>query len=277
MGRIVMSPVLKTWLGLGLVFFSMQAVASRTEPFRILTEHNPPAEYVDDSGRVTGVTVELVRLLQQRLKEPADIELMPWGRALNIARSSNNTMLFETVRTPEREPWFNWVGPIMLYNISLYGLKHRIGDDPEDRVLPGKFVACNYVNSITAQNLAELGFKDGKNLLLTSKSGDCLDMLLFERIDLIAVTEYALPEFRKRVADAGYELVELKVLTKRKRYLAFSKDVPDERIAKWQAALQQSYLDGTMRKLYQPVYSEALISRLEQFAAASGRANPAKR
>ena len=169
MGRIVMSPVLKTWLGLGLVFFSMQAVASRTEPFRILTEHNPPAEYVDDSGRVTGVTVELVRLLQQRLKEPADIELMPWGRALNIARSSNNTMLFETVRTPEREPWFNWVGPIMLYNISLYGLKHRIGDDPEDRVLPGKFVACNYVNSITAQNLAELGFKDGKNLLLTSK------------------------------------------------------------------------------------------------------------
>ena len=261
------------WL-LGLLF---SGYCLAQQPLHLLTEHNPPGEYLNAQGEIAGVTAELIRVLQQRLDEPGTMQLMPWGRALNIARTAENTALFETVRTPEREPWFNWVGPIMLYNISLYGLKHRIGDDPEDRVLPGKFVACNYVNSITAQNLAELGFKDGKNLLLTSKSGDCLDMLLFERIDLIAVTEYALPEFRKRVADAGYELVELKVLTKRKRYLAFSKDVPDERIAKWQAALQQSYLDGTMRKLYQPVYSEALISRLEQFAAASGRANPAKR
>lgn len=259
------------------MFFSVQAAAGEPEPLRILTEHNPPAEYVDDSGTVTGVTVELIKLLQQRLNEPADIELMPWGRALSIARSSTNTMLFETVRTPEREDWFKWVGPVMLYNISLYGLKHRIGDGPEDRVLPGKYVACNYVNSITAQNLAGLGFKDGKNLLLTSKSGDCLDMLLFERIDLIAVTEYALPEFSQRVAEAGHELVELMVLTDRKRYLAFSKDVPDTRIAKWQKALEQTYLDGTMRRFYQPVYSEALISRLEQFAKASARNNPAKR
>ena len=271
MGNTVMPPVLKKWLVLGVVLFSLQVAVKAAEPLRILTEHNPPAEYVDDTGRVTGVTVELVRLLQKRLNEPADIELMPWGRALNIARSSNNIMLFETVRTPERDPWFKWVGPIMLYNISLYGLKHRVGDDPADWVLPGKYIACNYVNSITAQNLAELGFKDGKNLLLTSKSGDCLDMLLFERIDLIAVTEYALPEFRQRVAAAGYELVELKVLTKRKRYLAFSTDVEDERIASWQQALEQSYLDGTMRSLYQPVYSDALISRLEQFAAAVKR------
>ncbi|GAA0540457.1 transporter substrate-binding domain-containing protein [Rheinheimera aquimaris] len=271
MGNAVMPPVLQKWLVLGVVLFSLQVAAKSVEPLRILTEHNPPAEYVDDTGRVTGVTVELVRLLQKRLNEPADIELMPWGRALNIARTGNSIMLFETVRTPEREAWFKWVGPVMLYNISLYGLKHRIGDDPADWALPGKYIACNYVNSITAQNLAELGFKDGKNLLLTSKSGDCLDMLLFERIDLIAVTEYALPEFRQRVAAAGYELVELKVLTKRKRYLAFSTDVEDERIASWQQALEQSYLDGTMRSLYQPVYSDALISRLEQFAAAVKR------
>lgn len=272
-----MPPVLNKWLGFSLVLLSLQATARSADSLRILTEHNPPAEYVDDTGRVTGVTVELVRLLQQQVNEPADIELMPWGRALSIARNSANTMLFETVRTPEREDWFKWVGPIMLYNISLYGLKHKIGDEAQDLVLPGKFVACNYVNSITAQNLIELGFKDGKNLLLTSKSGDCLDMLLFERIDLIAVTEYALPEFRQKVAEAGRELLELKVLTKRQRYLAFSKDVSDTRIAKWQQALEQSYLDGTMRKLYQPVYTEALISRLEQFASASILRHPVKR
>ena len=109
-------------------------------PFRILTEHNPPAEYLDDNGQVAGVTVELVRQLQQQLNEPADIELMPWGRALNIARTEDNVMLFETVRTPEREHWFKWVGPILTYRLALYGLKHRLALVDTEQ-LPGKLTA----------------------------------------------------------------------------------------------------------------------------------------
>lgn len=235
-------------------------------PFRILTEHNPPAEYLDDNGQVTGVTVELVRQLQQQLHEPAEIELMPWGRALSIARSRDNVMLFETVRTPERENWFKWVGPVLTYRLALYGLKHRLATVDTGQ-LPGKLTACNYVNSITIKALNDLGFDEGRNLLLTSKTGDCLDMLLFERIDLIAITEDAVAEFSTAAENAGYELVEVQLLAERQRYLAFSKDVSDERIQRWQQALEQSYRDGRMRALYQPVYHEALIRRLEDFAA----------
>ncbi|SEH81431.1 polar amino acid transport system substrate-binding protein [Rheinheimera pacifica] len=239
----------------------------KAQPLRFLTEHNPPGEYLNEEGEVSGVTASLVRILQQRLNEPGDIELMPWGRALNIAKAGPNIVLFETVRTAERDPWFKWVGPLKHYQMALYGLKHRLGEISPLTVLPGNYIACNYRNSATIDEIKALGFTEGKNLILTSKSGDCLDMLLLGRADLMAVSELSAPEFSANAAAAGSQLVMLKYFSERRRYLAFSRNVSDERIARWQAALEQSYRDGTMRKLYQPVYSEQIIRRLEDFAA----------
>lgn len=241
--------------------------AAQAQKLRLLTEHNPPGEYLNDQGEVDGVTASLVRKLQQQLNEPGDIELMPWGRALSIARTEDNVVLFETVRTAEREHWFKWVGPLKHYQIALYGLKHRVGDSPSLAALPRNYTACNYRNSATVSEIKALGFTEGRNLILTSKSGDCLDMLLLGRADLMAVGELAVPEYSANAVKAGSELVMVKYLSERKRYLAFSRNVSDERIARWQAALEQSYLDGTMRKLYQPVYNEQIIRRLEDFAA----------
>jgi polar amino acid transport system substrate-binding protein len=252
----------KWWLGL---LFSGCCLAQ--QPLHLLTEHNPPGEYLDPQGEIAGVTAELIRVLQQRLDEPGTMQLMPWGRALSIARTAENTALFETVRTAEREHWFKWVGPLKHYQISLYGLKERIGERPDLNALAANYTACSYRNSATVAELKQRGFIEGKTLVLTSKSGDCLEMLLLGRVDLTAVNELSLPEFISAVAAGGSQLVLVKYLSERKRYLAFSRDVTDQRIARWQQALEQSYRDGTMRKLYQPVYAEAIIQRLEDFAA----------
>jgi polar amino acid transport system substrate-binding protein len=262
---------MKAKLSCVIWLFSIGVVVSgsvvKAQPLRFLTEHNPPGEYLNEQGEVSGVTASLVRILQQQLNEPGDIELIPWGRALGIARAEPDIVLFETVRTAEREGWFKWVGPLKHYQIALYGLKHRVGDTPSLAALPRNYTACNYRNSATVGEIKALGFTEGKNLILTSKSGDCLDMLLLGRADLMAVSELSVPEFSANAEEAGSQLVMVKYLSERKRYLAFSRNVSDERIARWQAALEQSYRDGTMRKLYQPVYSEQIIRRLEDFAA----------
>ncbi|HEY0923586.1 ABC transporter substrate-binding protein [Rheinheimera pacifica] len=249
------------------VVLCVSASGVKAQPLRFLTEHNPPGEYLDEQGEVSGVTASLVRVLQQRLEEPGSIELMPWGRALSIAKAEPDIVLFETVRTAEREPWFKWVGPLKHYQMALYGLKRRLGEASSLTELPGNYTACNYRNSATIDEIKALGFTEGKNLILTSKSGDCLEMLLLGRADLMAVSELSALKFSANAAAAGNQLVMLKYFSERKRYLAFSRNVSDERIARWQAALEQSYRDGTMRKLYQPVYSEQIIRRLEDFAA----------
>lgn len=233
-----------------------------------LTEHSPPGQYLDEEGKLTGVTIALIRELQQRLNEHAGIELLPWGRALMLAKTQPATALFETVRTPERDSWFKWVGPLMHYHINLYGLRQRLGVNATTLALPGKLIACSYRNAAAVNDIKAFGFVEGRNLILTSKTGECLDMLIAGRIDVVAITEYSFPAYATTVQAAGFELTTVHYLTERKRYIAFSKDVADERIAVWQQALMQSYRDGTMRKLYQGTYSDAIISRLEQAAQA---------
>lgn len=249
------------------ILLLVSGLAVKAQPLRFLTEHNPPGEYLNEQGEVSGVTASLVRILQQRLDEPGEIELMPWGRALSIAKTEADIVLFETVRTAERESWFKWVGPLKHYQMALYGLKHRVAEQPSAAGLSTSYTACNYRNSATIEEIKALGFAEGKNLILTSKSGDCLDMLLLGRADIMAASELSMAEFSAQAKAAGSQLVKVQYLNERKRYLAFSRNVSDERIALWQAALEQSYSDGTMRKLYQPVYSEQIIRRLEDFAA----------
>ena len=252
-----------------LVALAAQATsaAEPEAPLRLLTEHSPPGQYLDDNGQLSGVSVELLKLIQQRLAEPATMELMPWGRALSIARSDNNTGLFETVRTAERESWFKWVGPLLHYKISLYGIKQHLGNDAAETELPGKLIACSYRNTVTAEDIKRFGFTEHRNLVLTRRTGECLDLLILGRIHLMSITEYNLANYAAQVQAAGLELVPVRYLTERKRYLAFSPDVADKRVARWQKALEQSYRDGTMRSLYQPVYADVIIQRLEEFAA----------
>lgn len=241
--------------------------AEPVAPLRFLTEHSPPGQYLDDEGKLTGVSVELIKLLQHRLSEPGTMELMPWGRALSIARSENNTVLFETVRTAERESWFKWVGPLLHYKISLYGIRQKLGHNADKLELPGKLIACSYRNTVTAEDIKRFGFSEHRNLVLTRKTGECLDLLILGRVDLMSITEYNLADYSMQVKAAGLELIPVRYLTERKRYMAFSPDVADERVAAWQQALEQSYRDGTMRSLYQPVYADVIIQRLEEFAA----------
>ncbi|WP_333607184.1 hypothetical protein [Arsukibacterium sp.] len=82
------------------------ALYSKSLPLHFYTEHNPPGEYLNEQVQVSGATVALVRLLQQRLAEPGDIELLPWARAYEYALKQPHTVLFSTVRNPAREAHF---------------------------------------------------------------------------------------------------------------------------------------------------------------------------
>ena len=61
-------------------------------------------------------------------------------------------------------------------------------------------------------------------------------------------------------------LYRISTLCETQLFIAFSLDVSDDGIASWQQALAQSYRDGTMRRLYQLIYSEDAIKRLEDTA-----------
>ncbi|WP_159667300.1 ABC transporter substrate-binding protein [Andreprevotia sp. IGB-42] len=95
----------------------MQHAAALT----LVTEDYPPFNML--SGEVvTGISTELLRESLQLAGLRADFKLLPWARALFLARTQPDTCVYSAVRTHEREHWFQWIGPLVADDIKLFAL-----------------------------------------------------------------------------------------------------------------------------------------------------------
>jgi polar amino acid transport system substrate-binding protein len=268
-----------TYLGLGLNFESPKPSlrdqadlhntrAPNTSSLTILTEHSPPGAYLDASGQIQGKTVELIKIISQRLGEKTSVDVLAWARALELAKTQTNMGLFETIKSEERKDWFYWVGPLKIYDIALYGREDNITLALSHKIIATKLVACANRGSSYVDYLQELGFKIGRNLVLTVNEDNCGKLMIQGKVDLAPYNEQSIEAMAKKL-DPQITLIPVLPLSQISLYLAFSKDISEERISQWQQALEQSYRDGTMRKLYTGTYNEKLISRLEALVNSS--------
>lgn len=234
--------------------------AEAQSELHFLTEHSPPSQYINDAGEIDGVTIRLILHLQQQLDERLRFTLLPWARALEQAKAAPNTVLFETVRTDEREQQFQWVGPVKFFDMQLYTL-------PEVVVYPDDFTraklrACAYRSSAQLAFFKQHGFEEGRNLSVVANAHECLVMAERGRAEVIAVNALRYGEWLQL---GDVRLQRWQPLYHSYLYLAFSPSIPAERVERWQGALKQSYLDGTMRRLYQSDYPAEMIEQLEQY------------
>ena len=79
---------------------------------KLFTEEYPPFNMVDGSGRIVGMSTEVVQQVLQRAGISHDIELLPWVRAYNRAILERDSCVYATTRTEQRESQFKWIGPI---------------------------------------------------------------------------------------------------------------------------------------------------------------------
>jgi polar amino acid transport system substrate-binding protein len=250
---------LSSGLLLALLCFAGKAVA---EPLKFFTEHSPPGEYLAADGQVKGPTVELIRILQQRLQDEGPIEIYPWARAVQLANQEPNAVLFETVRNALREDKYQWVGPLKIHEIMLYSRTTHSKNANKRQI------ACDYRDSAVLSQIRQLGYEENRNLVVTIRAGECNELLLKGRVDLVALNQLVVAELNQQLAAQQDSLKPVQPLAAARLYMAFSVKIAPERVARWQQALLESYRDGTMRRLYQNIYSEAMILQLEQLAAA---------
>ncbi len=82
--------------------------------FIYLTEEYAPFNYTEN-GQVNGVSVDVLEALFEKMGVDLDrsvIQVAPWAEAFETARNEEGHMLFSTIRNPERDSKFKWVGPI---------------------------------------------------------------------------------------------------------------------------------------------------------------------
>lgn len=231
------------------------------EPMRVITEHSPPGEYLDDDGRVTGATAEFVRELMKRAGEPGDISLVPWARGYRMAQKEPNVALFETARSELREDLFKWVGPIKRITSGLFvrrqdGIAIETLDDA--RELKG---ICAYRGGAGGESLLALGFR---NLEQPTRPAQCLDMLMHGRVDAWVTSDIGrLPLFAETVFSPN-DVVLAYIISIRDLYIAMSLDTDDATVERWQDTLDEMKRDGTLAQYYRGTYPDDMIRALSQ-------------
>ncbi|MDT8999261.1 transporter substrate-binding domain-containing protein [Paucibacter sp. APW11] len=214
---------------------------------RLYTEEYAPYNYTI-KGKPSGLSVEIVMELQRRMRLDIPIEVVPWARGYRSASTEPWVGLFVTARTAEREPLFQWVGPISATRAHLYarrGEQTGIRSLDDARKVPQIMVPREwYIH----QDLRSRGFT---NLEPVSTPADAMRMLLANRSVVIAMDESTVAETMRLaglVSDPPEPIVKI---SEALLYIAFSKGTPAEVVQRWQQTLDEMKRDGSFAAIHQ--------------------------
>lgn len=231
-----------------LLLTALLCGTAQGQALQIVGTDVPPLIY-QHQGRVQGFCVDLVQALQQRLKDDAPIQLLPWPRVIAMAQASADVLLVCPKRTREREDRFLWVGPLHTSRTFFYVRADspvRLRSLEQARTLSGVLLprasySYEWLQAQGFDNLKPIG-GTGINPLRMLMAGR-EPALVLEDTQLQALLDEAeLPAHSVRPA-------YLALVTD--GYLAFSTATAATRVRAWQQQLDQMKRDGSYEALHQ--------------------------
>ncbi len=219
--------------------------AAGTLALKIYTEDSPPGSYVR-SGRPAGFSVDLVREILRRLKQPDTITVVPWSRGYTLAQNAPNVVLFATTRLAQREKQFHWVGPLYSQTWAFYGRKRgglRIASLKQAREVER---IGTYRKDAKQQYLQALGFE---NLVSANRNISNIRRLLDGKLDLWVSSDFNMPYLVRQAGFDPGQLEQVYAIRKVSNYIAFSRGTPLAVIRDWQRCLEEIKKDGTYMRI----------------------------
>jgi polar amino acid transport system substrate-binding protein len=229
-----------------LGFAGAPATAAETTGLQILTEESPPLSFIKD-GEITGLTTEVVRELAKRTGTAGRIQLVVWQKGYQTLLEQPDVALVPTVMTAQRKPLFQWVGPLAVLDTNLYALKGSgiaIANLDDARKVNRIATVAKYYSE---QMLDKEGFTNTQSYPDTETT---VRVLLDGKVKLLASNNLEIPAVLKKVGGSMDDVENVFTLSTDLFYIAFSKAIPAERVARWQDALDGMKRDGTFAKLY---------------------------
>lgn len=202
-----------------------------------ITEQYPPYSYQKD-GKLQGFSVDLLEEMWDKMGVDLNrsvILLLPWTEGYERTLKENNTVLFSTGRTPEREQLFKWAGPIATGRFALLAKKDKniSINAPEDFK---KYKVGALKDNMAVQMLLDKGVKK-EDLVLKEIPKPIIEMLKNGSIDAWADHDitglWQIQESGEKASD--YEVAY--VLGSADAYLAFNKGIPDSLVQSFQEAI----------------------------------------
>ncbi|WP_146199685.1 cache domain-containing protein [Methanospirillum stamsii] len=200
--------------------------AEMPDDMLFVTEEYPPLSYLED-GVPSGLSVELLQTALGRdgIELPKDsIRLMAWTDAYNTALTRNNTCIFSTARTLEREQNFSWAGPIIQIPIVFFALDNTLKTArPDNKDL--RVVAIK--DDIGVQVALDAGIPE-ENIFQVVTTPDAVKRLVDGTSDVWVYARYPGESLIQTFAENPSVFYVLDEVEKTTYYYAFSKNTnPD--------------------------------------------------
>jgi polar amino acid transport system substrate-binding protein len=233
-----------------LLFISgAHAAESPDTDLVLLTENFPPYNMAKNGKNfaqgenINGIAVDIVREMFKRADITYSLTLrFPWERIYKLTLEKPGYGVFVMARLPDREKLFKWVGPIGPDDwIMLAKADTTITLETLDDARKYKIGA--YKGDAIAETLA----KQGLNPIVVLRDQDNAKKLVNGQIDLWATGDPAGRYLARQEGVNGLKTVLR--FNSAELYLALNKDVPDEMVAKLQAALDQLRKEGKVDEI----------------------------
>ncbi|HWQ47724.1 MAG TPA: cache domain-containing protein [Methanosarcina sp.] len=201
------------------------------------TEQLPPYNYMEN-GTLKGISVDLLEAVTEKMGKKVareEINLVPWTEGYQTVLTQNNTVLFTTVKVPEREQSFKWVGPIYTYTNVLFARPDQgiTIERPED--LKGYRIGV-IVDDIAVQQLLNAGVNKSQ-LMQETNASVLVEKLNNGEIDLWAYPEATGRYITEQVTGNSYSFRVAYTLPDREGYYVFNKNTSDSTIVSFQQAV----------------------------------------
>ena len=225
---------------------TMPAAFVQAAPISVVSEVTPYS-YASD-GVTPGPATDLVQLTLERAGIAAQLGVYPWARAYDMALHAPNVLIYLLVRTPEREPLFQWVAEVLPLQHHLY----RLSDRPEvavARLDDARHYAIGVIrDDVRHRYLAQHGFT---MLTVASRREDNFLRLLRRQVDLLAMTDVDAVESCRRFKPQCSGLTRVATIDALTlgAYLAYSRGTPEELVARTRSAFESLRAEGTVQRL----------------------------
>lgn len=208
----------------------------------LYTEEQPPVNYIDQNGDVSGRSTAIVKEIMKRQNIDAPIHLLNWSTGYNIVLTTPDTAIFSTTKTHQRDAMFKWVGPIASVEYSFFGRDdfstpiNNLGDVKNAGLIA---VVANTGRHLTLQS------SNVNNLLFCEDDKACVEAVLSGKAALWFGTKDMYAQNAKRLNQEMNRIVEIWPYMTRGMYIAFNRETPDSEIELWQNTLDEMKTDGT--------------------------------
>lgn len=222
------------------------------ETLQVVTEDYAPYNYLEEA-EVKGLGTEVVEAMLEEAGFEYSLDIYPWARAISLARSRPNVLIYSISRFPERETQFQWIGVIARIYFHVFALAKSDDIKPFSQLSQARAWSIGTVrNDALEQYLISRNFS---NLQRNNNHEANLLKLLMGRIDLWPVSQETAYYYARQ---AGYGPSTLKIVhdiedfTGGDLYVAASLKTSPEVVKRLQEALatikQNGIYDGIVKR-----------------------------